>query len=250
MLITEEKRTRAFPLIDIHAHILPGLDHGPATWEESLGMAGIASADGIVSLAATPHHNYEFRQTPDGIRKVTDELRDRLEAKGIKLDVFVGGDYHLTPELVAGMDEIITLGDNGRYFLLEFPSMVVPPNVINILKMFIDHGLTPVITHPERNPYLYRRTKLLEEMTGLGCPIQITAGSLTGLFGEVVQQVAGEFIKRGLCHILASDAHWVDDRPPILSPYLPVAAGISGEEAARAMMLDNPNKVLNGEDII
>jgi protein-tyrosine phosphatase len=237
-------------MIDLHTHILPGLDHGPSGWEESLNMARIASEDGIVALAATPHVNFQFRSDGERIRSAAAEFRKKLSGAGIELEILVGGDYHLTPELLGDLDGILTLGENGRYFLLEFPEMVIPPNSLNILKRFLERGLTPVITHPERNHHLIRQQGQLREMIEVGCVVQITAGSLTGLFGEEVMKASASFLGKGLGHILASDAHWETERPPVLSEGLEAAAGILGEEAALTMVRDNPGRILGGEDVL
>ena len=237
-------------MIDLHTHILPGLDHGPSSWDEALNMARIAVGDGIVALAATPHVNFQFRSDGERIRSAAAEFRERLSGEGIELEILVGGDYHLTPELLDDMDGILTLGENGRYFLLEFPEMVIPPHSLNILKVFLDRGLTTVITHPERNHHLIRQQKQPREMIEMGCVVQITAGSLTGLFGEEVRRASADFLEHGLGHILASDAHWETERPPVLSEGLEAAAGIVGGEAALSMVRDNPERMIRGEDVV
>ncbi len=237
-------------LIDLHTHILPGLDHGSADWDETMAMARIAAADGIAVLAVTPHVNFEFPNAPGVIREATSEFRERLAAVGVPLDARVGGDYHLTPELLAQADGIITLGDNGCYFLLEFPATVVPPNALDILRRFIERGLRPVITHPERNPHLAARPKLLEEMVKAGCLIQVTAGSLTGLFGPPTRKAAETILRAGLCHLVASDAHWATERSPLLSPALFVMRELIGPAAAERIMFANPQRVLRGEPLV
>ncbi len=156
----------------------------------------------------------------------------------------------LTPELLANRDHIITLGDNGRYFLLELPEMTVPPHISGVLKMFIESGLTPVITHPERNHQLHHRPDLLEMMVDTGCPLQVTAASLEGLFGKPVKRNAENLVRKGLCHILASDAHWEKERPPVLSGGREIVAGMIGQEEAMAMVDINPDKLLQGKDIL
>ncbi len=238
-----------FPMVDLHAHILPGLDHGPRSWEEAESMARIAVADGITEVAATPHVNFEFKSTPDRIRAAVEEFRRRLIKAAVLLKVHVGGDYHLSPELLAGIDTIITLGDNGRYFLIELPSTVAPPNTVEIMKRFIDRGLVPIVTHPERNPYLMARFNMIEGMLKAGCVIQVTAGCLLGQFGEGPKKNASKIIKAGLCQVVASDAHWETERTPVLSPAIPLIAGLVGIEAARSMVYANPLKILHAEGV-
>jgi protein-tyrosine phosphatase len=235
-------------MIDLHVHLLPFLDHGPSSWEEALEMARMAVDDGITAIAATPHRNFQFRPTQDRIRAAAGELRNRLEEGGIPLEILVGADYHLTPELISSMEDIITLGDNGRYFLLELPELVVPPNILDILAIFIDKGLTPIITHPERNQHLRRKPGLVKDMAASGCPVQITADSLRGVFGDPVMEAARTFISNGMAHILASDAHWADERPPVLSPALPLVEELSGVETAERLVRDNPARIIRGDD--
>ncbi len=237
-------------MIDLHAHILPGLDHGAADERESLEMASLAAGDGITVLAGTPHVNHEFRAPPSAIRDAARALRERINEAGIPLEIVVGADYHLTPELLTSSASIVTLGDNGRYFLLELPPMVVPPEIARIIKAFLAKGLTPIITHPERNDHLRRCPSLLDDMIKLGCPMQVTAGSLLELFGPSAAVAARNMLKRGQANLMASDAHWPGERPPLLSASLEAAAGILGAAAARILVDENPRRILRAEDVL
>jgi protein-tyrosine phosphatase len=210
-----------------------------------MAMARIAVADGVRDLAATPHVSYEFPNDAKRILTVIEEFRRRLSDAGIALRVHQGADYHLTPELLRSND-LMTLGEGGVYFLLEFPSMVVPPNILSILEKFVERGRVPVITHPERNLHLTRRPELLRRMAAIGCPVQITAGSLTGAFGEDVARGARGLLERGLVHLVASDAHGRTDRSPVLSEGFRVARGVVGEQPALDMVGANAKKVLQG----
>lgn len=236
-------------MIDLHAHILPSLDHGPADLREALAMARLAASDGIRAMAATPHVNHEFRASAGEIRAAVAELARRVGEESVPLSLLPGADYHLTPELAQSTGDIITLGDNGRYFLLELPSMSVPPNLVAVLKIFTGRGLTPVLTHPERNAPLMKRRGLLEDVAALGCPLQITGGSLEGLFGEKVREWALLLLEWGLADLLASDAHWEKERPPVLSGAVAAAAAAVGETRARALVSDNPAAILDARDI-
>jgi protein-tyrosine phosphatase len=234
-------------VIDLHAHILPGLDHGPGDWAEALEMCRIAVADGTTTLAATPHVSEVFPNSPQRIAAAIDELRLRLEGAGIPLTVVAGGDYHIRPDLSPG--NVLTLGGNGRYFLLEFPYQVLPPRADAFVKVLLDRGLLPIVTHPERTASLQRDWQKLEPLVKAGALVQVTAGSLLGEFGPAATAAATRFLKKGWVHLLASDAHWARERTPRLAGGRAAAARIVGEDAARALVERNPRAVLEGRDL-
>jgi protein-tyrosine phosphatase len=234
-------------VIDIHDHILPGLDHGSRDWDETLQMCRIAAADGITTLAATPHVNEIYHNTPEEIRAAVRQLRERLEEAGVEMEIAAGGDYHIHPDL--GPENIVTLNDNGRYFLLEFPYHVIPPNSEAFTAGLINKGLIPIITHPERISSLHRDYRRLELFLKTGALVQITAGSLAGDFGPEVASCAEKILKKHWVHFLATDAHWVEERTPVLSEGLKAAARIIGEVEARALVDDNPRAALEGKSL-
>jgi len=234
-------------MIDLHTHILPGLDHGAGDWGEALEMCRIAVADGIATIAATPHVSEVFPNSPQRIEAAADELRQRLEDGGIPLTVVVGGDYHVRPDLAP--DNVLTLGGNGRYFLLEFPYQLVPPRADAFVKTLISRGLLPIVTHPERTASLQRDWRRLEPLVKEGALVQITAGSLLGEFGPAAAAAANRFLKQGWVHVLASDAHWALERAPRLAAARAEAARVVGEAAARALVETNPRSILEGRDL-
>lgn len=234
-------------MIDLHAHILPGLDHGPADWDEALAMCRIAVADGIRTLAATPHVSEVFPNRPEVIEAAVAELRRRLAGAGVPLEVVAGGDYHIRPDLEPG--NVLTLGGNGRYFLLEFPYQVLPPRADAFVRLLRARGLAPIVTHPERTVSLQRDWRRLEPLVKEGALVQVTAGSLLGEFGPPARAAAERFLKKGWVHLLASDAHWEAERVPRLSAGRDAAAGIVGPVRAAALVGDNPRAVLEGRDV-
>ena len=234
-------------MIDLHTHIIPGLDHGPGDWDEALEMCRIAIADGITTLAATPHVSEVFPNSSQRIEAAVGELRGRLEQAGIPLEIVVGGDYHIRPDL--SPRNVLTLGGNGRYFLLEFPYQVLPPRADVFIKTLLDRGLVPIVTHPERTASLQRDWHRLEPLVKAGALVQVTAGSLLGEFGPAATAAAKHFLKKGWVHLLASDAHWVHERSPRLAAGLAAAAKVVGEETARAMVEGNPAAILAGRDL-
>ena len=234
-------------MIDLHAHILPGLDHGPDDWNEALEMCRIAIADGITTIATTPHVSEIFPNSPQRIEAAAAELRLRLGDADIPLAVVVGGDYHIRPELSPA--NVLTLGGNGRYFLLEFPYQVLPPRADAFIKVLIGRGLLPIVTHPERTTSLQRDWRRLEPLVKAGAIVQITAGSLLGEFGPAATAAANRFLKMGWVHLLASDAHWAHERTPRLAAGCAAAARIIGESAAAALVDRNPRAILKGLDL-
>jgi protein-tyrosine phosphatase len=208
-------------VIDLHTHIIPGLDHGPGDWDEALEMCRIAVADGIATLAATPHISEIYPNSPQGIETAADELRRRLADAGIPLAVVVGGDHHLRPDL--SPQNVMTLGGN--------------------------RGLSPIVTHPERIFSLQREWRRLEPLMKAGALVQVTAGSLLGEFGPAATAAANRFLKKGWVHLLASDAHWIHARLPRLAAGRDAAARIVGESAAQALVDQNPQAILEGRNL-
>jgi len=234
-------------MIDLHSHILPNLDHGAHDWEEAMAMCRIAVDDGITVMAATPHVSDVFPNSSEGILAAVDELRERLADAAIPLEIVAGGDYHIDPSL--GPDNVLTLNNNGRYFLLEFPYQVMPPNSDLFVAGLAKKGLIPIVTHPERIFTLHGNEGRLAALIDKGALVQVTAGSLVGDFGPACLRSAVRMLKKGWVHILATDAHWVDDRPPLLSDGRRAAVRYVGEEAARRLVIGNPRAIIDGRDL-
>ena len=179
------------PVIDLHIHILPGIDDGPRTLEESLEMARMAVADGITTVVATPHlfsHRavaLEDFNAPDTIREAVAALNRELAAAAIPLIVLPGCEVPLFADILKFVESnrVLSLNDGGRYISLEMPDTVIPPATEDIIFHLSSLGLTPIITHPERNPIFYEMPQKLKRLLSLGCLAQITARSLTGGFG-------------------------------------------------------------------
>ena len=231
-------------MIDLHAHIVPGLDHGARDWDEALVMCRIAAEEGTTAIAATPHVSDIYPNGPEAIRGAAAELGRRCAAAGVGVEILVGGDYHVRPDLAPG--NVVTLGDNGRHFLLEFPYQVLPPRAADFIGILIGRGLAPIVTHPERTLPLQHDWRRLGPLVARGALVQVTGGSLLGEFGDAARAAAERFLKKGWVHLLASDAHWADERPPRLAAAVSAAARIVGEEAARALVDANPRAVLAG----
>ena len=168
-----------------------------------------------------------------------------------EIKILPGSDVHLCEETLRQFDEgkVLTLGDGGRFILVEFPSQTVPYQAEEILRQFLKRDVIPVISHPERNLELGRKTRRFSEMIRLGCLGQVTAGSLTGGFGPDLKRIAEQMVRERLIHIIASDAHSINGRPPILSDAVKAATRLVGESEALKMVLDNPQAILDGHRI-
>jgi protein-tyrosine phosphatase len=235
-------------MVDVHCHILPGLDDGPDAIEESLAMAESAIADGITHVVATPHSSTEY--TFD-YRRVQ-QLRDHLQAEiGERLTLATGCDFHLNPENIQALCKNPSpFCINQRdYLLVEFNEISIPPALDETLHDLQLKGIRPVITHPERNAILRRQRERLANWVRLGCYVQVTAGSLTGGFGPRAQEDSLGWISQGLVHIVASDAHNTRRRPLKLQPAYDLVREQFGEAKARALFTDNPLAAYEGRDL-
>jgi protein-tyrosine phosphatase len=235
-------------MVDLHCHILPGLDDGPATMEESEAMAESAIADGITHVVATPHsssaHSFHFAR----VRQLRDELQSRV---GNRLKIATGCDFHLNPENLASLrkDARPYCINQLRFLLVEFNEFSIPVSMDQTLHGIQLAGVQPVITHPERNAILRSRPDRLKKWVRQGCYAQVTGGALNGGFGTGAQQDALRWIGEGLIHFVASDAHNTRGRPLRLQPAHKVVLDQFGEEKARALFEDNPLAAFEGREL-
>ena len=238
-------------MIDLHCHILPGVDDGASDLTESIDMARLAIADGIHTVVATPHSLNDVYYNP--LAKVLDvvgSLNDVLKTDGLELKICPGSDAHICSRMVERIaaEDAATINLTGRYILAEFPSQVIPADSRNELFRLKLNNITPIITHPERNLVFQHKLDFLYDLVEMGALIQITAMSVTGELGEEAMTCSHELLKRRLVHVIASDAHSPRHRPPILSHAVEAAAHVIGDEkAARAMVTEWPAAILAGE---
>jgi protein-tyrosine phosphatase len=237
-------------LIDIHCHILPGLDDGARDMEEAVAMCRLAQADGIQTIVATPHsQNGVYMNSEQTILPVLGELEEHLKIAGVALHLRPGADIHIHPETVSFLRNNPRLLLGGCYFLLELPAQSIPPFTRDFIFEALLAGFIPILTHPERNTILQNHFKDFEEWTRAGVLLQITAMSLTGAFGSLVKECAFKMVRMGMVHLVATDAHSPIRRPPVLSKAREVLETIVGPEQARAMVKDIPEKILKGEAV-
>ena len=235
-------------MVDLHCHILPGLDDGPGKMEESLEMAETAIADGITHVVATPHYCESYWFDFAAVRRGRDELQNRI---GSRLKIATGCDFHLNPENLASLrKEPRPYCINQRdYLLVEFNEVSIPPAMDQILHEMQLSGLRLIVTHPERNAILRSHPQRLREWVRRGCFVQVTGGALTGGFGLTAQHMALKWIGEGMVHFVASDAHNNRIRPLRLRPAYEQVADQFGEEKARALLQENPRAAFEGRHL-
>ncbi len=241
-------------MIDLHTHVLWRLDDGARTIDDSLEMCRIAYRDGIRTILATPHTlNGLYQNDRPLILAKVRELNAALMHLQIRnpnspIRILPGADVQFCEGILHQLDsgKVTTLGDGGKFLLLELPFTGIPYGAEEALFQLISRGIIPIISHPERNFEVGQNPRRYDEMIRMGCLGQVTAMSLTGGFGPEVRSLAGKLISNGLIHIIASDAHSTGRRPPILSPAVRAAARIVGEEEAWKMVTEYPQAILEG----
>ena len=238
---------------DIHTHLLPNIDDGARSWEDSLAMLRQAVTDGTSALACTPHQlGFGSMLNPTtSYAPLLDELRERAQAAGIDIAIYPGGEVHCTPDVIDRLErgEAATLGQGGRYMLLEMPAAEVPSYAHQVVFDLLVRGITPVIAHPERNEAIMRQPELLVELVQAGALAQLTAASLSRVAGQTVLETAVLLVVHNLVHVIASDAHSQHKRPPIISRYAGKVAGVWGQARAQAMASSVPMAILNGQPV-
>lgn len=239
-------------LIDLHAHILPGVDDGAKTVEDSLAMAEVAVKDGITMLVATPHViKGTFDNRKEDILKNVENLNKILKENGIDLPILPGAEYYLEPDLPQRLidEELLTINNSGLHLLIELPSTLLPENTEHILYDIQLQGVTPIIAHPERNLILARYPKLLESYTDRGILAQVTSTSITGLFGSRVRKTALNFLQRGAAQIIASDGHTAHGRAPLLAKAYHEVESRWGTQYAQTLAFENPHRIIMNQRV-
>jgi protein-tyrosine phosphatase len=246
--------SKDYVVIDIHCHLLPEVDDGPKSWDTAVEMCRMAAADGITHAVATPHANDRYAYDRGYLSGLLGQLRDQLREKldpAPQLQLTLGCDFHLSfenLERVLEQPHNYTIGETN-YLLIELSNFSIPTQLENCFFRLGDRGLTPILTHPERNPILQQTPQRVLEWAEQGCLMQVTASALTGFWGERPELVARWLLDRSAVHILASDAHDTKRRIPNLSAARAVAAKIVGAEYAEALVEGNPGAIVKGMPI-
>ena len=230
-------------MIDLHCHVLPGIDDGPATFADSLALARVAAAAGTSTIVATPHVSWDYPNRPDTIARLVEELNRRLRTESVGLEIRAGAEIAASRVLDTTADELsrLTLG-GGRWILLEPPFTLVASGLDVLVADLQARGCRVVLAHPERCPAFHRDRPMLERLVDAGVVTSLTAGSFDGKFGPAVRRFALELVAEKLVHNVASDAHDQTQRPPTIAGELeraglgPLAAWLT--EAVPAAILD------------
>jgi protein-tyrosine phosphatase len=236
-------------MVDLHSHILPGIDDGAADVNVSLAMANAFLADGVSTVACTPHilpglyHN-----TGPQIRKAVADLQAALDQAGLPLRLVTGADNHIAGDFVASLagGRLLTLADS-RYVLVEPPHHVAPARMEEFFFSILVAGYVPILTHPERLTWIKSQYATIQKLLTAGVWMQITCGSLTGAFGRDPKYWGERMLDEGAVHILASDAHDISRRPPCMSRARELVAKRVGAVEARNLVETRPTGVIANE---
>jgi protein-tyrosine phosphatase len=237
--------------VDIHCHLLPGIDDGAKTWDESLAMARMAVADGIRTIVVTPHQLGGFSQNQgDAIRERTEELSELLAKHEIPLSVLPGADVRIESGMIGLVQggEVLSLGDHRRHILLELPHELYFP-LDRLLSELNAAGMVGILSHPERNAGIKANPAIIGPLVDAGCLMQITAGSLLGAFGPQSQTLAEQLATDGLVHFVSTDAHGLKSRRPQLAAAHQRMADLVGPVLADQCCRDNPAAVAAGQSL-
>jgi protein-tyrosine phosphatase len=238
-------------VIDLHTHILPGVDDGVKTIEAALEFARVAASDGTRTIVATPHYRDGFYMNPrHEVLAAVRDLNARLAEASIPVEVLPGAEIHVCSDLVQRVKDghAPTLADNGRTVLFELSMSQYPVDLENFVFQMRLAGLQVLFAHPERIRYFQEDLRRYETVVRLGAFGQVTTGSLLGTFGEDVEQFSEELVRKRLVHVLASDAHNTRGRPPMLSAGVARIASWVGDDLATRMATDIPRAFLDGAD--
>jgi len=233
-------------MVDIHCHLLPGIDDGSKSWESTEEMCRIAAADGIRHIVCSPHANDNYKYDRATFEELLCDLRERI---GDTLRFSLGCDFHISFENIqaamADPDKFLIAGTD--YLLVEFSDYAISPGIGDALLRFKAMGITPIITHPERNMVMVKRPDQVVRFAQHGCIIQITANSLTGHWGDGARKFCKWLLDHKAVHVIATDAHDTKFRPPVLSAARDYVAEHYDEKLARALVEDNPQAIVSGQ---
>ncbi len=236
-------------MIDVHCHLLPGIDDGPQTLDAAIALARHALASGIVKAIVTPHilpHRYD--NTLAGIREAAARFRAELDARDIALEIGYAAEVRIGAEVIALAEKktLPLLGTVAGYgiVLLEFPDSHILPGSDKLCAWLLNHRIRPLIAHPERNKEVMRDVETIAPFVQMGCWLQLTAGAVAGVFGPRCRERSRQLLERGWVHVLASDAHDMPARKPELEPGRAAAEEIVGEAESWRLVRERPGVIV------
>ncbi|RCW77379.1 tyrosine-protein phosphatase [Saliterribacillus persicus] len=239
-------------MIDIHCHILPGIDDGAKHTEESVRMAKAAIAQGIDTIIATPHHlNGSYTNTKQDILQMVDSLNNRLQEENIPLTVLPGQETRIYGEMIADLEvgALLPLNETSGYLFVELPSNHVPRYTKQLMFDLQMQGIKPIIVHPERNKELLENPNILFDLVRDGTLTQVTAGSVAGKFGKKIKKFSLQLIESNLTHFIATDAHNTTSRGFVMQE----ANSVIKDEFGSSMVywfMENTQFLINGENVV
>jgi protein-tyrosine phosphatase len=239
------------PFVDIHCHLVPAIDDGSKSWDETRAMAEMAVKDGIATIVVTPHQLGNFKHnTGDVIRARTAELQQFLQDQAIPLRVLPGGDVRIEADMVRMIRDgkVMSLADHRKHVLLELPhEMYIPLD--RLLTELAATKMVGILSHPERNQGILTTPRVLAPLVEAGCLLQVTAGSLVGAFGPNIQKFTEDLVTQGLVHFVSTDAHSPKNRRPLLRRAFERVVELTDFETATDLCCRNPGCVAAGTDI-
>jgi protein-tyrosine phosphatase len=238
--------------VDVHCHVLPGIDDGPKNLDESLTLCRSLMRDGITTVIATPHQlgRYDGHNSAAQVRQRVAELQGILDEKKIPLTILSGGEVRIDERIgkLLHEDHILTLGDGKKYLLLELPSSVaIDPAVL--MPRLKDANVTVILAHAERYDNLQTEPNCARAWVDAGAVLQVNAGAPVGAFGKSAARAAWDWLSRGWVSLIATDAHSVDTRRPRFTDAIEAIAQKLGEDVARCVCIENPIRVAEGKEL-
>lgn len=235
-------------IVDLHCHILPGIDDGATDLDMSLEMCRLASASGVSHIVATPHiYPGRFDNDLASIDKAYFELESAIISNNIDISLSVAAEVHICEEIIdwLGRKEIPFLGvwEGAKVLLLELPNNCVPYGTHALIDWLVSNGVRPMIAHPERNRVFYDKPSFLDDLIKRGCLLQVTANAFTGQFGERVRKFSSFLLKQNQITVIASDAHNLNKRSINTLAAKRLISEIVGSQKAMTLMRDNPYSI-------